>query len=255
MFFYISKIMTFLLMPYTQMCLWFILAIALKKRSLKKGFLWLGIVYLFLFSNRFIINEVLLLWEVPPTPYEHLIDDYEVGIVLGGVTNTEKEPRDRVYFFKGADRVVHACQLYKLGKINKILVSGGSSKLINNIYKEADNLYDFLVMCDVNPDDIILENRARNTYENAIYSSELLKTGFPGKRHLVITSAFHLRRSLLCFKKQNVDADGFSTDFYSHERSFGLDQLLIPDPSAFKDWQMIIHELFGLISYKVTGYI
>jgi hypothetical protein len=59
----------------------------------------------------------------------------------------------------------------------------------------------------------------------------------------------------LCFRKQNVDVDGFSTDFYTAKRSFGLDKLLIPDPAAFKDWQMVIHEVLGLVFYKVAGYI
>ena len=242
-------------MPYTQMCVWFLLALFLKKRLIRKRFLVLGIVYLFFFSNRFIINEVLLWWEVPPTPYEQISDEYEVGIVMGGVTSSEKEPRDRVYFSKGADRVVHACQLYKLGKIRKILVTGGSGKLINNIHKEADNLYDFLILCGVNSKDIIVEDAARNTYENALYSAELLKSSYPGKRHLVITSGFHLKRSLLCFRKLNINADGFSADFYTADRSFAADKLLIPDPAAFRDWQMFLHEILGLISYKVAGYI
>jgi uncharacterized SAM-binding protein YcdF (DUF218 family) len=233
----------------------FILAISLKRRVLKRMFLLIGIVYLFFFSNRFIINEVLLYWEVPPTPYEHLEDDYEVGIVLGGVTNLDKSPRDRVYFSKGADRIIHAFQLYKMGKIKKILVTGGSGKLINKEYKEADNLYNFLVLCGVSTDDIILETEARNTYENAKYSSEILKSNYAGKKHLLITSGFHLKRSLLCFRKYNVDVDGFSTDFYTKNRSYGIHEILIPDPSAFNYWQILLHELLGLFSYRIAGYI
>jgi len=237
------------------MCILFILAISLKRRSLKRTFLLIGIIYLLFFSNRFIINEVLLSWEVPPTPYENILAEYEVGVVLGGITNSDKTPRDRVYFYKGADRITHACQLYKMGKIKKILVTGGSSKLINTTYKEADNLYEFLVLCGVNSEDIILERKSRNTYENAKYSSMILKSKYDGKKHLVITSGFHLKRSLLCFKKFNVDADGFSADFYTKERSFGLNEILVPDPAAFEDWHMFIHELLGLLSYKMAGYI
>ena len=255
MFFFISKIMSFLLMPYTQMCIWFILALSLKKKSLKRNFLILGMAYLFFFSNRFIVNEMLLAWEVSPTPYELLDDNYGVGVVLGGVTNSEKEPRDRVYFHKGADRIVHAFQLYKLGKIQKILVSGGSGNLIRDTYREADNLYAYLILSGVPADDIILENNARNTYENATLSAAILQNEFPGKRHLVITSAVHLRRSLLCFRKQRVEADGFSTDFYTKSGNYVLSDFLVPDPAAFKDWHMLLHELFGLIIYKIAGYI
>ncbi len=255
MFFYLSKLIAFLFLPFTQMCIWFVLAITLKKRSIRVKFLILGLVYLFFFSNRFIVNEVLLLWEVPPTPYENITGEYYAGIVMGGVTNSEKTPRDRVYFSKGADRIIHAYQLYKLGKISKILVSGGSSKLRDFEYKEADNLYNYLLLCGMDPTDIILENKARNTYENALYSRQLLEKEHPGKRHLVITSGFHLKRSVMCFRKLGMDVDGFSTDFYTKDRSFSLNMILIPDPSAFRDWHMIIHELLGLISYKIAGYI
>jgi uncharacterized SAM-binding protein YcdF (DUF218 family) len=196
-----------------------------------------------------------MLWEVPPTAYKDIQTEYEVGIVFGGVTNSQKSPRDRVYFYKGADRITHALQLYKLGIIKKILVSGGSSNLFDTTYKEADNLYEFLILCGVNQNDVILENNARNTYENAKFSSEILSTEYPDRKHLVITSGFHLRRSLLCFKKLGVNADGFSVDFYTHDRSFGLDKLLLPDPAAFRDWHLIIHELLGLLSYKIAGYV
>lgn len=170
MFFYLSKVLSFIIMPYTQMCLWFILALFIKRISLKRKFLLLGIIYLLFFSNRFIVNEALLLLEVAPTPYASVEDTYDVGIVLGGVTNSAKTPRDRVYFSKGADRITHAFQLYELGKIKKILVTGGTGNIINTTYREADNLYEFLILCGVNPEDILLENNARNTYENAKYS-------------------------------------------------------------------------------------
>jgi len=255
MFFFLSKVLTFIFMPYTQMCIFLILALSLKRRSLKRTFLLISIVYLLFFSNRFIINEVLLYWEVPPTPYENLHDDYEVGVVLGGITNSERTPRDRVYFYKGADRIIHAYQLYKIGKIKKILVTGGSGSLINRKYMEADNLYDFLILCGVNPSDIIIDRKARNTHENAKYSSEVLQADYGGKKHLVITSGFHLRRSLLCFRKFNVDVDGFSTDFYTKDRSYGIDDFLLPDPEAFRHWHIFIHELLGLLSYRIAGYI
>ena len=242
-------------MPYTQMCIWFVLAFWLKNSLWKKRFFILGMVYLFFFSNRFITNEIFLMLEIPPTPLEEIPTNYEFGIVLGGVTNLKKLPKDRVYFHKGADRITHAIQLYKIGKIKKILVTGGSSNIINTEFKEADNVYDFLILMGVDEKDILIENQARNTYENAIYSSQILNSKFPSGKHLVITSGFHLRRALLCFNKTNLNVDGFSSDFYSHERSFALDILFVPDPKSFSDWQMLTKELFGIILYWLFGYI
>ena len=255
MFFYLSKLFTFILMPYTQMIAWFLLSLFLRNKIWKRRFFYLGIIYLVFFSNRFIANEVLLSWEVPPTPIVSLKHEYMAGIVLGGVTNSDKEPRDRTYFYKGADRITHAVQLYKLGIIKKILVSGGSSKLINRDIKEAHNLRAFLIMCDIPEEDIIVEDGSRNTHENANLSAEILKSRFPGEKHLVITSAFHLRRAMGCFRKTGLDVEGFSTDFYSKKRQYTPDKFIVPDLSAFGDWQLIIREWLGFIFYKIAGYI
>ena len=242
-------------MPYTQMVAFYLLALFLKNPKWKRGFLYIGTFYLIFFSNRFIANEVLCSWEIPPTPISEMDTNYMAGIVLGGVTNSDIEPRDRVYFYKGADRITHAVQLYKNGIIKKILVSGGSSNIINREYKEADNLYRFLLLCDIPEEDILVEKEARNTHENAKFSAEILEAEFPGEKHLVITSAFHLRRAMGCFKKTGLRVDGFSADFYGKKRKYTPDRFLIPDISAFADWQMVIREWQGFLFYKISGYL
>lgn len=255
MFFILSKLLTFLLMPYAQMTAWFLLAIFLKNKLWKKRFLWAGVIYLVFFSNRFIVNEALLLWEVQPTPISQLSPGYDIGIILGGTTNTDKEPRDRIYIFKSAERMTQAIQLYKSGIIKKILVTGGSSNIIDTRYREADNMRTFLLLCGIPDGDIIVEREARNTYENARYSAEIINKNYPGSSVLMITSAFHMRRSLGCFKKAGLTVEGFSTDFYSGKRSFTPDSLLVPAPSSFEGWHMIIREWMGIIFYKLAGYM
>ena len=49
--------------------------------------------------------------------------------------------------------------------------------------------------------DILIENDSRNTYENAVNSAKMLNTSYPNGRLLLVTSAFHMRRSLACFRK------------------------------------------------------
>jgi Ca-activated chloride channel family protein len=48
------------------------------------------------------------------------VEKSDIGIVLTGITNLHKNPKDRTYFNKGADRIYHAVMLYKMNKINKI---------------------------------------------------------------------------------------------------------------------------------------
>lgn len=197
----------------------------------------------------------MLWWEVPPTPIQEVASDYDVAIVLTGITTTEKPPLDRVYFNKGADRIMHAIQLYKLKKVKKILITGGSGSLLGSDIKEADELKKILLLCEVPEDDILIENQSRNTRENAAFSSVVLKEKFPKGKYLLITSAFHLPRAEACFRKEGIEAHTFSTDFYTYPTRFTPDKLILPSEAAMVKWNILIREILGITAYKILGYI
>src|SRR5687768_13835290 len=112
MFFILSKTLFYLLMPITWIMGILIFGIFTKSEKRRKKLLITATVLLIFFGNQFLINELFLWWEVPPTPIAQLEQNYDVGVVLTGITNIEQRPRDRVYFEKGADRIMHALQLY-----------------------------------------------------------------------------------------------------------------------------------------------
>ena len=208
------------------------------------------------FGNNFIANEVMNLWETSPTLISELPKEpYDVGIILTGVTNSGKEPYDRVFFNKGADRVMHAVQLYKLGKLKRILVTGGNGRITGVIRKEAPLLKKVLIDCGVPANKILIESKSRNTYENALFTSDTLKKLYPKGKFLLITSAFHMRRSKACFDKQNLPVTTYSVDYYSSERKWTPDEWLIPQAGAFLRWNVLFKEWFGYIIYDITGKI
>lgn len=255
MFFYLSKILYYLIMPGFLVGACLLLAIFLKKKRWKKAFLILGTALYFLFSNDFIINAIFQQWEIPPTPFSVIEGHYDVGVVLTGITNMRIEPQDRVYFQKGADRIMHAIELYKRGKIKKILITGGTGSLTRPDLLEADNLARTLQLFGVPEEDMIIENQSRNTYENAKFSADILREKYPDGRFLLITSAFHLRRAKGCFDKQGIETDVFSTDFYTHPVTYTPDSWLIPNENAFKKWVILEREIVGIVMYKLAGYI
>lgn len=255
MFFILSKTIYILAMPISLVLICFLTGCFVKRRKYKKKAFLLGVLLLLFFSNSFIINELLLLWEIPPKPIPRIHRSYKVGIVLTGITNMEKSPFDRVYFNKGADRIIHAIQLYKEKKIEKILISGGSGSLFNTERMEADNLKSILTQAEVPEADILIENASRNTYENAQFSARILNKQFPGADFMLITSAFHMRRATACFVNAGLNVSMFSTDFYTHDRNFRFDTLLFPSVHAIHKWTILFKELLGLALYKLSGYI
>lgn len=254
MFFILSKVLNFLTNPLVFVFGFLIASLFVKRARLKKRFFWIAFSLLIFFSNDFISNEVMRAWEGEATPYASIEKAYDWGIVLTGVTANDRQPADRVYFHHGADRVLHAVQLYKNGIIKKILISGGSGALIVKNRPEADEIMDVMIMAGVPAADILVERDSRNTHESAVNSKVILNKQ-PGVGYLLITSGFHMRRSIGCFKKTDIHADTFRADFYTHPRYWTPDVLLVPRADSIGLWQKMLKEWVGIIAYRVAGYI
>lgn len=124
MFFYLSKIFMFVIKPFNLIAVALILSFTVKPIKWRKRMRVSALVMFIFFTNGFIQNELLLLWEKKAIPLEDIQSQYEVGIVLGGTADSEREPYDRLFFIRGAERITHAVNLYKAGKIRKNLIYG-----------------------------------------------------------------------------------------------------------------------------------
>ena len=107
-----------------------------------------------------------------------------------------------------------AARLYKEGKAEKIMPSGMyfyqfgrfmNERVTDERYKgiyetEAEFLASVLIKNGVPEENVIKEERATNTYENAIYSKELLREmKFRIKSAIICPQAFHARRALMTY--------------------------------------------------------
>ncbi len=256
MFFILSKLLDFLINPLLWVLLLLFLGLNLKSKRWRKIFWIWGIGLGILFSNHFFANLAMLAWEIPPTPLDQIEQSYEVGVVLTGVTLSRKSPKDRTYFKQGADRITHALMLYRKGIVRKILITGGTISVTGQReVSEAYRLKQFLVDAQVPVKDIILDETARNTRENALRSRDILQRDFPKARVLLITSAFHLRRARACFYKVGLRPDTFSAGFLSLDwNRLGLGAWL-PSGLALHYWHVLIHEWLGYLMYALVGFL
>ncbi len=255
MFFILSKTLNYLTMPLVIICVLFLLSWILNNKKWKSLLFKIGIILLLFFSNDFITNEVVRAWELPATPFNEIKQTYSIGILLTGVTKGNMAPDDRVYFQRGADRVTHTLQLYRMGIIRKILISGGSGSLLERNRQEADEIADALYMMGVPKEAIRIENESRNTHESAVAVKKILQDSVSSEECLLITSAFHMRRSRACFEKVGWRMDTFTTDFLHHKRMFTPDALLMPRVESLVIWNIMVREWVGMIAYKISGYI
>jgi uncharacterized SAM-binding protein YcdF (DUF218 family) len=255
MLFFLSKTLTYLVMPLTIIMLLFLFSAIVRHAVWKRRLMVGGLLLFFIFTNDFVANELMKAWEVETRSYGSM-RKYKLGIVLTGTVIPQLVPDDRVYFNRGADRVVHTVQLYKLGLIERILVSGGSGRLIDIGEREADKFKEAMMLMGVPDSAILLENQTRNTHESAVEVNKILKeAGLRRNDCLLITSAFHMRRSLACYEKVGLPMDTFTTDFYAHNGTYYLDAFLLPKIDALIIWHKLMREWVGFLAYWMAGYV
>jgi len=256
MFFILSKILFILIQPINWVIGLMLFALFSKKPLCKKrALIWASVLFLF-FTNRLIFNQFAKAWELKTITADQIQQPYDIGILLGGYSNSQVRPNhDRQNFSSRANRFLNAYELYKTGKVRKLLLTGGSGDLLQKNPSEAENVYDFLVRVGVPPSDIIVEGKSRNTWENAIFTKEILDEQYPNANCLLITSAWHMRRSIGCYEKAGVKFTPFSVDFVTEKDRWAPENSLIPDRSGFYFWEMLVKEWVGCVMYKLQGYI
>lgn len=143
-------------------------------------------------------------------------------------------------------RIMKTAQLYnKYPK--KIYISGGSS--LQNRESESSVYKRELVLLGIPEEDIIIEERSRNTKENSTYmkwimTEENLKSG------LVITSAVHMPRSMEVFKDDKLEFYSVPCDFTAHQTKQN-NLAYIPQFKVLKDLYSAFWEYIGLVYYKI----
>jgi uncharacterized SAM-binding protein YcdF (DUF218 family) len=205
------------------------------------------LIFLF-FSNDFIFNKVVKAWEVPQISVTKFDKQYEAGILLGGFSDYDYI-KNKHNFKKEADRLIYTLQLYNQGIIKNIFISGGNGNLFNNNYKESETIKDFLIQNKIDSNDVIIENQSRNTKENAINSAKLLDKK---NEYILITSAIHMKRSILCFENEGLKIIPFSVDNSMSYNSNKIEYILLPRSRVLENWEDLIHEIIGYYVYILT---
>jgi len=255
MFFILSKTLEFLILPLTWIIIMFLWGLIRFRKPKGKLLVQTAFIMLVIFTNPFIANSVMQAWETESVSMASIEKPYDVAILMGGSLRYYNSEMQRPVFSGSVDRLIQTIYLYKNGKIKNILLSGGSGRLLLQDEKESEIIVEVLKNAGVADSDIILENNSRNTYENAIESVKILNERFPGKSYLLVTSSFHMRRSLACFVKTGISPDPYPVDEKSGKGTLTPDRLILPDSESLGIWETLMHEWVGYIIYKLNGYL
>lgn len=178
--------------------------------------------------------------------------DISCMIVLGGAFETEvTTARGGTEFNQAADRFVEALRLARNYPSSRILVSGGDGSLSGDYEGDAAAAERFFAAFGVGPERLIKETQSRTTFENATNTKVLLENeGLSGC--LLVTSAFHMPRSVGLFRKLGIDVRPWPVDYRTSGKvGLGLD-FTQPTLNA-QQTATAAREWIGLVGYYVAG--
>ena len=173
-------------------------------------------------------------------------------IVLGGPLDADLSAAHGVPVISGAaDRIVGGATLAHRYPSARLVYTGGSPNLLHNDAKEADYATALLQGLGIPKSRLTMERQSRNTKENAEFTKEIVKPK-PGERWLLVTSAYHMPRSIGLFRKA-----GFPVEAYPVDWKVGTQEDLFKYYVVANDGLQLVdigvREWLGLIAYRLAG--
>jgi len=174
-------------------------------------------------------------------------------IVLGGsVSPSLSQYWQQLETYSNHERLSQFILLANQYPNARLIFTGGNSSLRKDSPTEAEQVKDYLIQSGINENRLLLENQARNTYENAVYSKRLAQP-VAQENWILITSAYHMPRSTGVFCKQ-----GWATIPYPVDHTSQPDRMLTPGLKLSDHLSNLVeasHEWVGLLAYYATGKI
>ena len=221
MAFILSKVLLIFLLPLTWIFLLLIYALILKNQQLKKKILITSVLLLYLFSAPILIDLYARKWDYP-TAKLAASTKYSCVIVLGGFTGERADKTG--YFGPAADRLIQGIELVNMGKAAKILITSGDGSLNPDGFSEAVWVQGELKKLNMPDSSVLIEGKSRNTIENAVFTKRLLIAKHLAPPYLLVTSAFHMRRSVVIFEKAGLKVIPFPSNYIVGNRRITLDR-------------------------------
>jgi uncharacterized SAM-binding protein YcdF (DUF218 family) len=242
MYFILSKILLFLLVPLNWVLALFIIAVFKRNQVKRRRYLIAGLTLVYVFSVPFLFKGFTRLWDINPNPRKTNSVKYSCVIVLGGFSGQGIQGGGQ--FNRAADRFITATLLLTTDKARRILVTGGNGELIAGAYREA--LWAKLQLQKLGIADslILVEGNSRNTVENAAFSKKILQAANLKPPYLLVTSAFHMRRALMIFKKKGMEVVPHPCNYLTNNKQFKLIDI-VPQADVLSSWEVYLKEVVG----------
>jgi len=228
------KILEMFLLPSVFVLVLILIGIILifrkKRGKLGKILIILGILLYYLFSITPVADSIIspLEKQYQPVQKEELEKADKIVLLLGG---------------KESD-VLRASEVLRLYNLQSAIIISGRDPLSPKI-EEAKEVKEFLTERGISAENIILEDKSRNTFESAKNIKEILDD----EPFFLVTSAYHLPRAIETFQKARTNPIPAPADFKIEKNYDILD--FFPDAQNLRNSDIALHEYFGILWYRL----
>jgi uncharacterized SAM-binding protein YcdF (DUF218 family) len=251
-----SKILTFLTQPLAWVFTLFLCGLlALQwRKPLAKRLLWAAFVILTVQGWQPLPDWVLRQLEAhhaQPQPLD--LTAYRGIVVLGGAMEsaTVWESRGPGGLNGAAERMTESLVLMRQAPHLQLIFTGGEGELFAKGLSEAARGQQFYNRLGLSGKQLIFESASRNTYENAVFSARL-----PGvdiqQPWLLLTSAWHMPRAMALFQATGWNVTAYPVDYRTSQQVSWWSYSLV---GGAMQWKLALHELAGLLAYRLIGVI
>ena len=262
-FLFLSKLLPLFVYPLGLSCLLLIVGLFMGYKRSRRTWIpiTLALLILLIASNVRVSNSLITSLERQYLPLSNP-PQAEAIVVLGGATRNNEPPRIIPDMSDRGDRMLYAVKLYKDGVAPLIILTGGRIQWFKGEASEAESMANLMEIMGVPRKAMILESRALNTRENAVYTQEILERRNINQI-LLVTSATHMPRSMAIFKKLGIKAIAAPTDFLVSDRNliestFTLESRILsffPDTANLDLTTQAIKEYIGMFIYRLRGWV
>ncbi|MFL9824535.1 YdcF family protein [Rhodoplanes sp. SY1] len=255
MFFPVSKLLGFFALPSNAVMVLGLLGLVLmvtRFARLGRGLVVASLVLLAIFGWSPLGNALMVPLEERFPPFRDDGRPIAGIVILGGATTPDvAAARDAVVLNEAAERMTAAAALALRHPEARVIHSGGDASFVFGGGNESDSALRLLRDLGLPVDRLAPEDRSRNTVENAVFTKAIAQPK-PGERWLLVTSAYHVPRSIGVFRQAGFAVEPYPVDW----RTVGPADALRPFPTlgdGLRRTDTAVREWVGLLVYWLTG--
>ena len=244
---YLHKILPIFVLP----IMLFIIVILIGLIKNKKKLIYIAVGVLYIISTPIFSNNFFKL--VEGNEYRKpisTIDSADAIVVLSGMLEIN-EVGDSTYVEWGdPDRFFGGLALFKAGKAQKLVFTGGKMPWDKTRKTEGEVLKEYAISNGIPSDKILVTKDVENTANEAVAVKELIGSN---KKIILVTSAYHMYRAKKLFEKQGFIVNPYRVDYKTSRNNELVVMDFLPNAGSLEQTETGTREIIGRIFYLVKN--